>query len=125
MKSYMKYAKEVLNIDIFYITVLTKNQIKEFLYGIINSIAVITDSYHGTVFSIIFKKPFVSFINNFNDHSRFNSLDEIFNIKNRIFDSYTMPPISLLTQNLTLDDTKLMSLKKESIDYLKKNLNLK
>ena len=54
MKSYMKYAKEVLNIDIFYITVLTKNQIKEFLYGIINSIAVITDSYHGTVFSIIF-----------------------------------------------------------------------
>ena len=36
-----------------------------------------------------------------------------------------MPPISLLTQNLTLDDTKLMSLKKESIDYLKKNLNLK
>ena len=125
MKSYMKYAKEVLNIDIFYITVLTKNQIKEFLYGIINSIAVITDSYHGTVFSIIFKKPFVSFINNFNDHSRFNSLGEIFNIKNRIFDSYTMPPISLLTQNLTLDDTKLMSLKKESIDYLKKNLNLK
>lgn len=86
---------------------------------------MITDSYHGTVFSIIFKKPFVSFINNFNDHSRFNSLDEIFNIKNRIFDSYTMPPISLLTQNLTLDDTKLMSLKKESIDYLKKNLNLK
>ena len=125
MKSYMKYAKEVLNVDIFYITVLTKNQIQEFLYGIINSIAVITDSYHGTVFSIIFKKPFVSFINNFNDHSRFNSLDEIFNIKNRIFDSHTMPPISLLTQNLTLDDTKLMSLKKESIDYLKKNLNLK
>ena len=86
---------------------------------------MITDSYHGTVFSIIFKKPFVSFINNFNDQSRFNSLDEIFNIKNRIIDDHTKPPISLLTQNLTLDDTKLISLKKESIDYLKKNLNLK
>ena len=74
MNNYLKYVKDNLKVQIFYITKFTKNNIKEFLYGIMNSMAVITDSYHGTVFSIIFNKPFVSFTNNFNDHSRFKSL---------------------------------------------------
>ena len=47
--------------------------IQRFLYCIDNSQAVITDSFHGTVFSIIFNKSFVSFQFSENDE-RFNSL---------------------------------------------------
>ena len=125
VENYLKYVKEQLNVEIFYITIFTKNNIKEFLYGIMNSKAIITDSYHATIFSIIFKKPFITFINNFNDHSRFNSLDEIFNIKSRIFDLESNPPISLLNPPLNINYTNLILLKKESLDYMKKNLNVK
>lgn len=122
LEKFFDYVKTLLNIKIYYITLLNQNLIHEFLLGIINCKAVITDSFHATIFSIIFKKPFVTIINNFNDHSRFNSLDKIFNIKNRIFDLNTTPPISLLKEPLIINETKLRILKKESIDYLKKNL---
>ena len=98
------------------------NQILEFLYGIIHGKAVITDSFHGTVFSIIFKKPFISFIKRNNDN-RINNLAEIFNIKDRIFFLNATPPVSLLAQTLIINETKLMLLKRESITYIKKNLN--
>ena len=122
LENYLKFVKNNLMIKIFYINMETKDQVKEFLYGIRNCKAVITDSFHGTLFSIIFKKPFVTFINRLNDNSRFKSLDEIFNIKNRIFTLKSFPPISLLNQPLIINESKLISIKKESINYLKKNL---
>ena len=89
-----------MHLKIFYINIFHKNQVKEFLYGIINCKSVITDSFHGTVFSLIFKKPFVSFVNKMNDHCRFNNLHEIFNISDRIFDLNSTPPLSLLNQSI-------------------------
>lgn len=44
---------------------------------------VITDSFHGTVFSIIFGKPFISIVNNNRGSSRFYSLLKIFNLEER------------------------------------------
>lgn len=123
IEKYFKYVENNLNMKVYYITIKTKNQVNEFIYGISHSKAVITDSYHGTIFSIIFKKPFISFIRG-ND-VRFNSLNSIFNIKNRIYNIKSFPPIALLKQNLILDESKLKSLKKESINYLKQNLYYK
>ena len=122
IRNYLSYIEKRLNIKIFYLTINDNNQVKEFLYGIIHSKAVITDSYHGTCFSIMFKKPFISFINESNDQSRFNNLDLIFNIKNRIFNLNQIPPISLLKQPLNINQEKLIALKRQSLDYLKKNL---
>ena len=99
-----------------------KNQISEFLYGIINAKAVITDSFHGTIFSIIFKKPFISFKMKKADN-RFNDLANVFNIKDRIFFINSKPPVSLLSEPLFINEKELMFLKRESIKYLKKNLN--
>lgn len=45
---------------------------------------VFTDSFHGTVFSIIFNKPFITFMNKERGNSRFTSLLEMFNLKNRL-----------------------------------------
>lgn len=125
ISEYLSSVEKVLNIKIFYLTIDNNNQVKEFLYGIYHSKAVITDSFHGTIFSILFKKPFISFTNNGYKECRFKSLDLIFNIKNRIFNLDSIPPISLLTQPLSIDNKKLISLKRKSINYLKKNLNFK
>ena len=122
IKNYLNLISNHLKLKIFYLTIYHMNQIKEFIFGIVNCKAVITDSFHGTVFSIIFKKPFISFKKIDNDN-RFNDLAEIFDLKNRIFYiNSTIPPISLLNQPLNINDTKLMLLKEESINYLKQNL---
>ena len=85
---------------------------------------MVTDSFHGTVFSIIFKKRFICF-KEYNDDNRFNDLAKIFNIENRIFYLNSTLPIEILEQPLFINETKLMILKRESINYLKKNLNIK
>lgn len=121
VEKYLTIVKNHLKLNIFYLTIFDKNQVKEFLYGIINSKAVITDSFHGTVFSIIFKKPFIC-LHKKNNDNRFNDLAEIFNIQNRIFYLNSTLPISLLKQKLIFNETKLIILKRESINYLKKNL---
>ena len=62
----------------------------EFLWLIFNSKFVITDSYHGTLFSLIFHKPYV--IANrlgaeIDMNSRFETLTELLMLKNRNSDS--------------------------------------
>lgn len=58
----------------------------EFLYVIAHAKGVVTDSFHGTAFSIIFRKPFYVLnrkqnLNNMN--SRLDTILELFNLKNR------------------------------------------
>jgi len=45
---------------------------------------VVTDSFHGTVFSIIFNKPFLAIGNKKRGISRFVSLLEIFGLEERL-----------------------------------------
>ena len=123
IENYLLEVENELKINIFRLKISNNNQVEEFLYGITHCEAVITDSFHATVFSIIFKKPFISFINESNDRSRFNSLDYIFNIKNRIFKLNSSPPFSLLKPPLIVNEEKLLSKKIQSINYLKRNLN--
>ena len=56
--------------------------IETFLYGIKNCKAVVTDSFHGTVFSIIFNKPFITFKRK-NDE-RLKTLGNLLGIQKRI-----------------------------------------
>jgi len=86
--------------------------------------AVITDSYHGTLFSIIFNKPFISYINTNRGKSRFDTLIEIFNLSNRIIypTNFKNANISLLLEPLNINLKLLNNLKKISINFLKKNL---
>ena len=54
MNSFINNAKRKLNLKIFIVDRYENEYIEKFIYGINNSKAVITDSYHGTIFSIIF-----------------------------------------------------------------------
>ncbi len=48
---------------------------------------VVTDSFHGTVFSIIFRKPFVSIVNQSRGADRFVSLLKTFQLEHRLITS--------------------------------------
>ena len=113
------------NYKFYIIDINVVNQIQKFLYGIYKSKAVITDSFHGTVFSIIFNKPFISFVYNERGKERFNSLKEIFNISNRIFSEKTNPDINLIETPLNINKKILNTLKKKSLNFLKNNLFFK
>ena len=121
---FIKNSSKLLNYEIYNDKKSEKNSIEKFIYGIINCKAVITDSYHGTIFSIIFNKPFVTSIFSDSPKERFISLKEIFKIEDRIFEYFQMPNISLLTTPLNINHTFINLLKNKSINYLKKNLGI-
>ena len=58
--------------------------VEEWLAMFRDATYVITDSFHGTVFSIIFNKPFISVGNSSRGMSRFLSLLEQFGLKDRL-----------------------------------------
>ena len=121
LKIYLRMVSK--KYKIYFVNTKVKNNIKKFVYGIYHCKGVITDSFHGTIFSIIFNKPFISFVYTNKGKERFNSLKYIFNFDNRIFDYKLRPDIEILEKPLNINRDVLLKLKKKSINFLKKNLN--
>lgn len=66
-----------------FINIANKNiSVEEFLAYIANAESVITDSFHGTCFALIFNKPFLTLSNQNRGNSRFDSLFATFKISN-------------------------------------------
>lgn len=61
--------------------------VKEWIKALQESDFVITDSFHGCVFSIIFNKPFIAIANTVRGRTRFESLLKLFELEDRLFDS--------------------------------------
>lgn len=61
--------------------------IERWLYLFYNSSFVVTDSFHGTVFSILFNKPFVAIANSARGMARFDSLLTQFGLSERLIES--------------------------------------
>ncbi len=98
------------------------------LSAIINSDFVITDSFHGTCFAIIFNKPFITISNQARGMSRFALLKE-FKLEDRLISSYEefkskerdlLKPINWDEINF-----KVEQLKKHSLEILKKAIEPK
>ena len=84
---------------------------------------VITDSFHGTIFSIIFNKEFYSICNVSRGNSRFTSLLSQFNLQDRLFND--AKSINLSSNQIGWDiveETKF-SLQNKSIKFLTDKLN--
>ena len=58
--------------------------VEEWLQAFKNAKYIVTDSFHGCVFSIIFNKPFIAVPNNKRGATRFTSLFNIFGLNNRL-----------------------------------------
>lgn len=85
---------------------------------------VFTDSFHGMVFSILFRRPFYNFGNKWRGNSRINSLCKLLDLQHCVIDvneiksdHHNFPSI-----NWNSVDSTLVRMRKESIEFLKKNL---
>lgn len=115
-QKFINYASQYLGFKIYNVNMKDKNAVEKFIYGIYHSQAVITNSFHGTIFSIIFNKPFISFIFKNSPKERFISLKETLNINNRVFEYNQKPNVNLLKTPLKINHTLLNSLKRQSIN---------
>lgn len=103
---------------------LIKPPLETWLQGFRDAEFVITDSFHGTVFSIINKKPFISLVNVERGASRFESFLSKLGLEERmVYDVETFDQ-NLLEKNIDYEAVhqKLNVLKEESLNFLKENL---
>lgn len=61
-----------------------KISVEDWLYNVKNCSLLVTDSFHGTCFAIIFNKPFICLLNSSKGSSRFTSLCRMFGLEDRI-----------------------------------------
>ena len=101
--------------------------LNEWLWYFNNSNAVFTDSYHGTIFSIIFKKPFITLKNKKRGEERFDSLLKPLKLMHRLFktpDCITKHYFLLKNINYTIHLKLLSNIKNESYNWLKTKLSI-
>ena len=124
INEFIKMIKNKLNLKIYDYKLHNYSKIEDFIYYIYNCKAVVTNSFHGTVFSILFNKSFVSFHTPEYPKERLKSLGSLLNIQNRIFNHYQKPDINLLNTPLDINKTLLDYFINKSINFLKKNLDI-
>ena len=83
---------------------------------------MITNSFHGTAFSIIYRKNFFTFLNKNDRNSRLESITRVLGLETQLKQGK-----SALPENLTVDYTyaqkQLDLLKKQSLSFLEQALN--
>lgn len=97
----------------------------EFLALINNAELVCTDSFHGIVFSIIMKSPFVVFNRKDKEvsmNSRIDTLLSLFNMKNRISNNINNDEIFQI--NFDESEKIIKQEKEKALNYLKMSLNI-
>lgn len=98
--------------------------VEDWLSGIRDADLVITDSFHGMVFSIIFNKEFVVFGNERRGKARFLSLLAKFGLEDRFIDINTHEDMPNSMIDWVDVNQKLTQLKDESVQFLKKSLSI-
>ena len=98
--------------------------IDEWISGIANADFVIADSFHATVFSIIFHRPFITIANERRGLSRFTSLLKMLGLEDRLVTKEIQVSRELIEQEIDWNrtDVLLEALMKQSISFLTKNL---
>ncbi len=99
-------------------------RVEQWLRSFQDSGYVVTDSFHGTVFSIIFNKPFIAIGNKERGLARFESLLRMFGLEDRLVTSIEDVTKELIKKDIDWASVngKIKSEQKRSIDYLKKYL---
>lgn len=100
--------------------------IVDWLYNIKNCRFVSTNSFHGTIFAIIFNKPFIVIpVEGSNMNNRITTLLTSVGLENRIIDSFNENKIDRLMKE-TIDwervDIRVKQLRKGSVEFLGKAL---
>lgn len=120
--------KEVSTINPFKIFRMRFKSIESWLTSIYSSSFVITDSFHGMVFSILFNKQFVVIGNKNRGLGRFNSLLKYLNLEDRLLVSFNEDKLKVLVdQFIDYDNVNsVIDVKRvDSLNFIKTALNSK
>lgn len=103
--------------------------VEDWLYSFMNAKFVFTDSFHGCVFSLIFRKPFIVYGNEQRGLARFTSLLDCFNQQKRLIKS-SLDLHKKLLMELRYMDTKQIDviqndLREKALNYLRTNIDMK
>ncbi len=110
--------KEFSDVDRKYIQECIYPPVEQWIRAFMEAEFVITDSFHGSIFSILFEKQFIAIGNRERGLSRFKSLFKIFELEDRlIVDKFD---ISLLnnTINYSIVNQILKLQKEQSLNYI-------
>src|SRR5690554_3247677 len=104
VKEVIAHTSKSLNLEVDTIKLTdykfsTNPSIAEWLYHFREADFVITDSFHGTVFSILFNKQFVCIGNKKRGYTRFESLLSLLNLNDRLIFDYNVENINTLLNN--------------------------
>lgn len=92
--------------------------VEDWLSMIANSSMVITDSFHGTVFSILFHREFYSIVNTARGGTRFASLLSPLGLEHRMGDVYQFQSLELSPVDWKQVDHILDKQRKDSMNFL-------
>lgn len=100
-------------------------KIEQWLRAFMDAEFVITDSFHGTAFSILFNKPFIAIVNKRRGASRFYSLLKTFGLENRVISEEDSIDLNLIKEEI--DFTKVNEVladeREKSLKFLKEALD--
>lgn len=101
-------------------------KVEDWLKGIYYSDFVVTDSFHGCVFSIIFNKPFLVYVNNERGSDRFESILGKLGLKDRMIYEFQQFSLDMLRNQIDWNEIniKLESERREIFCQLEKELNI-
>lgn len=86
---------------------------------------VITDSFHGTVLSLLFRKDFITFDNGWRGSSRFHTLLDAFGLRDRLVDANEVSGIVIPPLDPEAVSRQLASLRDRGTAFLKEALTLR
>jgi hypothetical protein len=129
LKSFEVLPKKNLAVD-----KMNKHNLKDFVFpsplewlkGYMDAEFVITDSFHGTAFAILFNIPFISIGNERRGIARFDSFLKMFGLQDRLISNINSLNIdSFLRSNIEWEEVNsiLNNEREKSIEYLNRNLN--
>jgi len=115
----------ILNPKSFNIEDYVYPKVEEWIKGFYDAKFVVTDSFHGTIFSIIFNKPFVAIVNKERGASRFESLLNLLGLQDRLVYNNDKKIINELIET-PIDykevNDRLIKLKESSLNFLVKHI---
>ena len=98
---------------------------EHWLAGIANARFVITDSFHGTVFSLLFQKDFITFINGWRGPSRYHTLLDTFGLSNRLVCADQASEIEIPPLDNKVVSQILPALRERGLSFLAKATSIK
>ncbi|WP_163710535.1 polysaccharide pyruvyl transferase family protein [Mangrovibacterium lignilyticum] len=99
--------------------------VSEWIKGFMDAKYVVTDSFHGTVFSIIFNKPFLAIGNKGRGLTRFTSVLKLFGLENRLINTVDELTDNLIDEKINFEkvNTILEKEREKALKFLSNNLS--